>query len=66
MSETHQMATNCFAGAIAKLMNDEKYKNVIGYLAQISQLIVKIDSQVPGAAEYLLSAIIANASSLHL
>ena len=60
----NQKATNCFAGAIAKLMKDEKYKATISYLAQISQLIVKVDSQVPGAADALLTAILANANGM--
>lgn len=53
----HQSATNCFAGAIQQLQQDQKYSKIIGSLASISQLLLKIDSQVPGAAEALLNEI---------
>ena len=64
LSSTNQKATNCFARAIANIMKDEKYKATISYLAQISQLIVKVDSQVPGAADALLAAILAYTNAL--
>ncbi|EAY15818.1 hypothetical protein TVAG_159910 [Trichomonas vaginalis G3] len=61
MSESpKQTANNIFAEAISKLMAEDTNKSCIGNLAQISQLLVKIDSQVPGAAEALLSAILTN------
>jgi hypothetical protein len=52
-------AINSFAAAILKLMNDEQYKPVIGNLAQISNILQRIDSQVPGATDALLSSILA-------
>jgi hypothetical protein len=42
-------------------MKDPKYKPVISQLAEISHLILQIDSQVPGAAASLLSSILAAA-----
>lgn len=61
MSEPQkQSANNIFAEAITKLMGDAANKQCIGNLAQISQLLVKIDSQVPGAADALLNAILTN------
>lgn len=53
-----QSANNCFAGAIQRLMNDKSYDDIIGTLAQISQILQKIDSQEPGATDALLTAII--------
>ena len=50
-------ATNIFAGAIQELQQDRKYSKIIGSLASLSQLLLKIDSQVPGAAEALLTEI---------
>ena len=61
MSDTQRpTANNIFAEAIRKLMEDSENNSCIGNLAQISQLLVKIDSQVPGAAEALLSVILTN------
>jgi hypothetical protein len=51
-------ANNVFAAALIKLMNDPQYKPVISNLAQISNLLVRIDSEVPGAANALLTAIL--------
>ena len=58
----HPTANNCFAAAIKRLMNDKKYENSVAVLAQISQLLVKIDSEVPGATDALLNAILSKAS----
>ena len=55
---TPQTASNCFAGAIKSLMDNPEYKASVPYLAQISHLLVKIDSQVPGAADFLLKSIV--------
>ncbi|KAK8890537.1 hypothetical protein M9Y10_035314 [Tritrichomonas musculus] len=50
-------ASNCFAAAISKMLSDPKYKQIESQLAQLSNLLIKIDSQVPGSAESLLNAI---------
>ena len=50
-------ASNCFAAAITKILSDPKYKQIEPYLAQLSNLLIKIDSEVPGSAESLLNAI---------
>lgn len=50
-------ASNCFAATISKMLSDPKYKQIESYLAQLSNLLIKIDSEVPGSAESLLNAI---------
>ena len=59
----HLTANNCFAAAIKRLMNDKRYESSVPVLAQISQILVKIDSEVPGATDTLLNAILAKASA---
>jgi hypothetical protein len=51
-------ANNSFAAALTKLLSDPQYKPIISNLAQISNLLVRIDSEVPGAANALLAAIL--------
>ena len=51
-------ASNCFAAVIGKMLADPKYKPIESYLAQISNLLIKIDSQIPGSAESLLNSIV--------
>jgi hypothetical protein len=53
-------AINSFAAAILKLMNDPHYEHVISSLAQISNILLRIDSQVPGATDALLTSILAD------
>ena len=59
----HPTANNCFAGALKRLMNDKRYESSVPVLAQISQILVKIDSEVPGATDALLHAILSKASA---
>ena len=66
MSESppaHPTANNCFAGAIRKLMNDPKYESSVSMMAQMSQLLVKMDSQVPGAMDCLMNEILRRTST---
>ena len=59
MSERYN-ANNIFADAIGKMIKDTNNKNLIENLAKISQLLARIDSQVPGAADALLNSILTN------
>ena len=56
--EDTMKASNCFAAAISKMLKDPKYKPIESHLAQLSSLLINVDSKVPGAAESLLTAII--------
>jgi hypothetical protein len=59
-----QSANNTFAAALSAIMHDPKYASCLTHLTQISQLIVRIDSEVPGATTALLNAILAKYSAL--
>ncbi|OHT05318.1 hypothetical protein TRFO_26939 [Tritrichomonas foetus] len=51
-------ASNCFAAVISLMLNNPKYKPIESHLAQLSNLLIKIDSEIPGSAESLLNAIV--------
>jgi hypothetical protein len=53
-----------FAGVIESFRGDEHGEFFNYCLSSMEFLIQKMDSQVPGAAEYLLSQILANYSHL--
>jgi hypothetical protein len=59
-----QSANNAFAAALSAIMHDPKYSSCVTLVTQISQLLIRIDSEVPGATDALLRAILAKYSAV--